>query len=114
MSFRALFNGKEGDVISFAKGSDVALKLLILADDGSEHALSTATVDVLVYSRSDRAVAVTKTHAAVVVTAAEGICTVAIADSAADYGPGRYYAFVRRTLSADVQWANKPTIFDVK
>lgn len=114
MSFRALINGKEGDAISFAKASDVALKLLILADDGGEHALSTATVDLLVYSRSDRTGGVIATHAAVVVTAAEGICTVAIADSAANYGPGRYYAFARRTLSGDIQWGNKPTIFDVK
>lgn len=111
---RAFLNGKEGDVIAFAKGSKVDIVGMLLNQDGSVHDLSTATLDVLVYSRSDRNVNVTATHAATIGTAAKGIFSVAIADADADYGPGRYYAFVRRTLSTDITWSDKPTIFDVK
>ncbi len=111
---RAFLNGKEGDVIAFAKDSDVSIVGLLMADDGSVHDLSTATVDLLVYSRPNRNVTPTGTHAAVVGTAAMGTFSVAIADTAATYGPGRYYGFIRRTLSADVQWGNKYVIIDVK
>lgn len=111
---RAILNGKEGDVISFAKDSDVLINGRIIADDGSQHALSTATLDLVVYSRPDRNVTATATHAAAVTTAADGTFTVTIADTAATYGPGRYYGFIRRTLSADITWGNKPTIIDVK
>lgn len=114
MSFRALINGKEGDVVAFAKNSRADVVGLLLADDGSPHDLSTATLDMVVYSRADRAVAPTATHSAAIGTAAFGIFTVAIADAAAIYGPGRYYGFMRRTLAADITWANKPTVLDVR
>ena len=114
MSFRAFLNGKEGDVVAVPKNSRADLTGLLLKDDGTSHDLSTATLDMVIYSRADRAVAATATHAAVIVTAAQGIFTVAIADAAAIYGPGRFYAFMRRTLAGDVTFANKYTILDVK
>lgn len=114
MSFRAFINGKEGDVVSFAKNSRADMVGTLLAEDGGTHDLATATLDMVVYSRSDRAVTPTATHSATIGTAVAGLFTVAIADAAATYGPGRYYGFMRRTLAADITWANKPTILDVR
>lgn len=114
MGFKAFLNGKEGDVVSFAKNSRADMVGLLLTDTGDVHDLSTATLDMVVYSRPDRNVTATATHSATIGTAALGLFTVAIADAAAIYGPGRYYGFMRRTLAADIQWGNKPTIIDVK
>jgi hypothetical protein len=111
---RGFLDGKEGDLISFAKDSDNLFYGKMMADDGGVHDLSTATLDLVVYSRPNRNVTATATHAATVTTAANGEFTVAIADTAATYGPGRYYGFLRRTLSADITWANKYVIIDVK
>ncbi len=113
---RALLNGKEGDQLIFAKDSDVVINGRIIADDGAVHDLSTATLDLILQLRADRsdglanAVAV---HAAAIVTAAAGTFTVTIADTDLTYGPGRYYGFIRRTLAADIQFADKYTIIDV-
>lgn len=114
MSYRAFLNGKEGDIFAFAKNSRADLVGMLLAVDGSPHDLSTATLDMVVYSRPDRNVTPTATHSAAIVTAAAGTFTVAIADAAATYGPGRYYAFMRRTLAGDITFANKYTILDVR
>lgn len=111
---RAFLNGKEGDVIAIAKDSNVAIAGLLMADDGGLHDLSTATLDAVVYSRADRNVTATATHACTVDLAADGQFTITIDDSTLTYGPGRFYAFIRRTLSADIQWANLPTVFDIK
>lgn len=111
---RAFLNGKEGDLIAIAKDSNVAINGLLMEDDGSIHALSTATLDLVVYSRQDRNVAVTATHACTVDLAADGQFTVTIDDASLTYGPGRFYGFIRRTLSGVINWANQPVIIDIK
>lgn len=86
------------NTVNIVKGSDVvALPLILCNDDGSVLDLSTGTVDVLVYDRSDRANAATATHAATVVTAAQGICTLTIQDTVLTYPVGQYTLFVRHT-----------------
>ena len=110
---RAFINGKEGASLRIPKDSDVVLNGRMINDDGGQHDLSTATVDLLLYSRPNRNVTVSLTAAAAVVTAADGTFTVTIADTALTFGPGRYYAFARRTLSGVITWAEKYTIIDI-
>ncbi len=110
---KAFINGKEGDVVRLPKDSNVTLFGRIINDDGTIHPLTTATVDLLVYNKLDRSTTPVATHAATVTTATNGTFTVVIDDSAMTYGPGRFYAYVRRTLAPDVQWSAKPTILDI-
>ena len=111
----ALLSGQEGKLLRVPKDSNIAALPLVILDKatGIPHALSTATVDVVVYSRSDRNVVATATHSATVVTAANGSCTLSIDDSALTYGPGDYYAFVRRTLSGNVTFCRKPFVMRI-
>lgn len=112
---RAIVGGNEGKLVRAFKDTNiVALPIVILEDIGSPHDLSTATVDVVLYTRSDRAVTPTATLPATIVTAADGKCTLSVDDSAMTFGPGEYYAFVRRTLAGNVQFCNKPFYLVVK
>ncbi len=108
---RAFLKGKEGDLIRLAKDSDNVILGLIVADDGGQHDLSTATLDLILYTRPNRNVTASLTAPAD--TAADGTFSVTIADTAMDFGPGRYYGFVRRTLAGVIQWSNKSTIIDI-
>ncbi len=110
---RAFLNGKEGDVIRIPKASDLSIKGLFTADDGGQHDLSTATVDLIFYSRSNRNVTAALIAPGVVVTAANGSFTVALTEAQLNFGPGRYYAFARRTLAGVIHWGDKPTIIDI-
>ncbi len=110
---RAFINGVEGGALRIPKDSNVVLIGRLMNDDGSLHDLSTATVDLLLYTRPNRNVTVSLTAAGVVGTAAQGTFGVTIDDSALNFGPGRYYAFVRRTLAGVITWGDKPTLVDI-
>jgi hypothetical protein len=110
---RAFLNGKEGDVLDVAKDADLTINCQLMEDDGGQHDLSTATLALVVYSRADRNVAPSATHAGTVDVAADGKAHFTIADTAMNYGPGTYYAFVVRTLSGAIVVARKPTIIRV-
>jgi hypothetical protein len=113
---KAFLNGVEGGLIKLAKDTDNVINGIILSDQGGQHDLSTATVDLILQTRPDRSDGLANAvlvAAAAVLTATDGTFTVTIADTALTFGPGRYYGFIRRTLAADIQFANKYTIIDI-
>jgi len=112
---RAIVGGKEGKlVLAFKDTNTVALPIVILEDTGAPHDLSTATVDLVLYSRSDRNVTATATHAVTVTTAADGKCALSVDDSVMTYAAGDYYGFIRRTLSGAVTFCKQPIVWRVR
>jgi hypothetical protein len=97
---KALINGSTNASVTVAKGSNNSLNVLVMNDDGSVLALSTGTIDLVVYDRSDRANAAIATHAGAGLSlATAGFDVVDIDDSALTYGPGEYYVFVKHTTA---------------
>lgn len=106
---RALIKGEEGKNISLPKGADIitAIPIMIINDTGTVHDLSTATVDLVVYDRTDRTSTVIATLPITVATAAAGVCTLTAAVAAMNFGPGNYYGFVRKTLTGVITWSRR-------
>jgi hypothetical protein len=95
---KALFNGQVGGSIQFQKGANYSgIPITILTDAGAIQALSTGTVDLVVYDTSDRRNAALKTVSVTVTTATDGKCTLALVPANLDFGPGTYFGFVRFT-----------------
>jgi hypothetical protein len=111
---RALFNGVEGGTLTQRKGTDGVYRLVLTTDAGGVQALSTGTVDVLVYDTADRRNAALKTISATVTTAANGFCTLTISAATLNIGPGIYYAFARFTLSGVITFGEKYAILVVE
>lgn len=111
---RAFVNGKEGAVFNIEKGSDVTMKVVITNDDGSVLALGTDTVSVDIHDTPDRVNAATLTASVTVDTAANGACTLTLTDSNLSFGPGKFYAFVYKTATAEKTFARKYFILNMR
>jgi hypothetical protein len=112
----AFVAGKEGRDLSIPKASDMPSIPVNFLDAplGSTHALSTATVDAVIYDRADRKnTTPIATIALTVATAADGKCTLSFTVANSAITPGRYYMFFRRTLAASITWSRKYTLLNV-
>lgn len=95
---KAIFNGQVGGSIQLQKGCNYSgIPVTILTDAGAIQALSTGTVDLVIYDTSDRRNAAIKTISVAVTTAADGKCTLALLPANLDFGPGTYYGYLRFT-----------------
>jgi hypothetical protein len=108
----AFVQGKEGRDLSVPKASDLTVAVNFLdVPLGATHALSTATVDAVIYDRADRKnTTPVGTIAVTVTTAADGKCALTFTPANSTITPGRYYLFFRRTLAASVIWSRKYTL----
>lgn len=100
---RALIDGVDGGSIELFKAEDVTKQLVVLNSDGSVKDCLLGTVQMLVYDTPDRRNTVTKTISAVGVSTgvseAIGAFTLPLTPTILNFGPGRYWGFVRYTNS---------------
>lgn len=103
----ALINGSEGGSVSLFKGATALLLLTLLGDgndgpapvqDGTPLDLTGDTVTLEVYDTTTRKNAATKTLTATLATLpkVQGHASLTVAVADIDFGPGTYYAFVKR------------------
>ena len=103
----ALINGVEGGSVNLFKGATALLLVTLLGDgndgpapvqDGTPLDLTGDTVSLEIYDTPSRKNAATKSIAAVLGTVpkVQGHASVPVAVADIDFGPGTYYAFVKR------------------
>ena len=122
----AIINGQEGPTLSLFKGGFGLLQLILLSDGelgptgqvaakGSPLDVTGDTVTIEVYDTSDRRNTATKSLPATIVTAGAGHLTVALTATLMDFGPGKYYAYAKRSenTGATVEFSRSYAVMQV-
>lgn len=124
----AIVNGEEGSTLPIYKASSLFLTLVLLSDGdlGPTAALTTArgtpldltadTVSVEVYDDVTRKnAAVASLSATISATPTAGLATATVLPAALNFGPGKYYAFVKRTenVGTTVEFSRRFTTLQV-
>lgn len=123
----AILNGEEGGSIYLYKGGSDLLRLQLLSDGavgptgqvsaiGSPLDVTGDTITVEFYDAPDRRNAATKSVPATIVAATNGYTTVTVAAATIDFGPGTFYAFVKRSenTGSTIEFSRKYNVVTVR
>jgi len=113
---RALFDGEEGseEGVTRYKGADGSLNVMLVNDDGSNIDITGDTVTIEIHTSAVRSASPVATFTGVIVAAAAGYYTVALAAVSMTFGPGTHYMFAKRVHLTKISYGTVASKLVVK
>jgi hypothetical protein len=107
---KAFVNGVEGGSLNLQKAGDATVNLILLDRNNAPQDITGDTVTAEFYDTSDRRNTPVRSKTGALTTAAAGYSILTLLPADLDFGPGRFFLFIKYTASGgDIEYGRTHT-----